>query len=360
MRRSLWVLAAAVLVALLVAVARAGGGEQAGRWRLVDLGTLGGTWSSAAAINARGQIVGTSSPEPGHRHVFLWQDGAMRDIGRYGWDGAGIPLFVDAGGRVSWWEKGRGWMLRDRETTIPLGFWVSAANARGALAGDTSDHRVVVWEDGVLRDLGHPLGADSVFVQAINESGEILGVDFGGPGADDSRAVLVADGQTRDLATGARDSALSYAWALNDRGQVLGQTASGQIGLWDDGVLHEIERPDQVWTPHRPALDNRGRVALGGATALLWTNGRTRDLGSFGASRVDVVDLTDSGLIVGTVYGKRGWPQAFAWRDGVFTKLPSRGRAATVVGANERGQIIGTVGPVDTTHAVLWTPVAGA
>jgi probable HAF family extracellular repeat protein len=41
--------------------------------------------SQANAINAAGQIVGVSSTaKPGHIHAFLWQNGAMTDLGTLG------------------------------------------------------------------------------------------------------------------------------------------------------------------------------------------------------------------------------------------------------------------------------------
>ncbi len=48
---------------------------------IIDLGTLGGTFSDARAINERGQVVGESTTATGEEHAFLWQDGTMSDLG---------------------------------------------------------------------------------------------------------------------------------------------------------------------------------------------------------------------------------------------------------------------------------------
>ena len=53
---------------------------------IIDLGTLGGTYSSAFAINERGQVVGDSTTDPnsGETHAFLWQRGTMTNLGTLG------------------------------------------------------------------------------------------------------------------------------------------------------------------------------------------------------------------------------------------------------------------------------------
>jgi probable HAF family extracellular repeat protein len=47
---------------------------------VTELGTLGGASSGAADVNDNGEIVGTSDTADGERHVFVWEDGVMRDL----------------------------------------------------------------------------------------------------------------------------------------------------------------------------------------------------------------------------------------------------------------------------------------
>jgi probable HAF family extracellular repeat protein len=50
----------------------------------IDLGTLGGTHSTATDINNRGQIVGGSNTSSGPHHAFLWENEEMIDLGTLG------------------------------------------------------------------------------------------------------------------------------------------------------------------------------------------------------------------------------------------------------------------------------------
>ena len=51
---------------------------------MVALGTLGGDFSEAKAINDLGQIAGTAADADGARHAFLFEAGVMRDLGVFG------------------------------------------------------------------------------------------------------------------------------------------------------------------------------------------------------------------------------------------------------------------------------------
>jgi probable HAF family extracellular repeat protein len=54
---------------------------------MVDLGTLGGTFSSAVAVNTNGQVAGYSTTRDGAWHAFSWtQAGGMVDLGAFAGD----------------------------------------------------------------------------------------------------------------------------------------------------------------------------------------------------------------------------------------------------------------------------------
>jgi len=96
--RRLLVLAASVAVALLdMGCGDSSQGQESGstapapaqaategRWVIRDLGTLGGRWSEAIAINDHGQVVGRAATKTSSYRAFLWQNGKMTDLGALG------------------------------------------------------------------------------------------------------------------------------------------------------------------------------------------------------------------------------------------------------------------------------------
>jgi probable HAF family extracellular repeat protein len=71
---------------------------------MIDLGTLGGRSSFAAAVNGRGQVIGdsdtgTGSTGTGEGHAFLWQNGSMTDLGTLGFGTNFLGQVVGVGER---------------------------------------------------------------------------------------------------------------------------------------------------------------------------------------------------------------------------------------------------------------------
>ena len=69
------------LIAVLIAYAQA---SSARKVKITDIGTLGGTTSSAYDNNEEGQVVGSAETASGERHAFLWEKGVMTDLGTLG------------------------------------------------------------------------------------------------------------------------------------------------------------------------------------------------------------------------------------------------------------------------------------
>lgn len=107
------------------------------------LGTLGGRWSRAHAINDRGQVVGVSLTEDGEPHAFLRDGGRMRDLGTLGGP-ASRAYDVDDRGRVV-----------------------------GASVTDEGEVHAFLWVDGEMRDLGSL--SDYSRARAIGGAGLVVG-----------------------------------------------------------------------------------------------------------------------------------------------------------------------------------------
>jgi probable HAF family extracellular repeat protein len=189
-----------------------------------DLGTLGGPESFAFLLNERGQVAGMSFPNstpssncpfPLITHPFLWDDGKMVDLGTLGGT-CGLSMALNNRGQV-----------------------VGQSN----LAGDQTAHPFL-WDKGTLSDLG-TLGGTFGMALWINDAGEIVG----GATNQDDQAVLAflwRHGVMTDLGTVDGD-ACSTAANINSKGQVVGTSAKNcafttdqHAFLWESGQMIDL------------------------------------------------------------------------------------------------------------------------
>ncbi len=159
---------------------------RAAMWRggkIIDLGSLGGrttspysTVSEAHAINNAGQVVGAALPKEGYPlHGFIWQNGAMRDLGGLGGTGeATVAQAINSTGSVVGFSQTKGGethgFLWTNGAMRDLGALGAAFPYRGSQAAGINDSGVVVgsarvidadyghnvatvWKNGVLTDL---------------------------------------------------------------------------------------------------------------------------------------------------------------------------------------------------------------
>jgi probable HAF family extracellular repeat protein len=115
--------------------------------KMLDLGTLGGTFGYPYWLNNRGEVVGQSNLKGDkHTHPFLWDGNRMIDLGTLGGD-EGFAYSVNDAGEV-------------------VGF----ANMSGNLT-----HHAFLWRQGVMHDLGAPAGSQCSRALSINSRGQIVG-----------------------------------------------------------------------------------------------------------------------------------------------------------------------------------------
>lgn len=224
-----------------------------GGYEMIDLGTLGGTWSVAIAINNRGQVAGQSETATGEVKFFLWENGVMTDLGHLGGNRTEAVAINNRGQVVGnsetatgekrpfLWENG---VMTDLGApSVPSG--AKDINERGQVIGDSvpgQPGRAFLWENGVTTDLGS-LGGIWVSAWDINERGQVTGVSATGTG-DDFHAFVWADAVMTDLGPPGNPSA---ALAINERGQMVGLifTGPGECGVYSESQRCRAT----LWTP---------------------------------------------------------------------------------------------------------------
>jgi probable HAF family extracellular repeat protein len=201
------------------------------------------------------------------------------------------------------------------------------------------------YQNNTLTDLGTLPGGPNSFPSAINSNGSIVGASdvidlLTGARTD---AALWEDGQVSDLGT--LGGPFAVANDINNRGQIVG------------GGLNTIPDP----------FGNQGPF-LGGTTqtrALLWQDGRMRDLGTLGGNDAFAEFVNERGQVVGNSYTNSvPNPETtiptvapFVWEDGHMLNIGTLGGVfGTASGLNNRGQVAGTsdLAGDQAAHPFLW------
>lgn len=354
------------------------------RWRngaLADLGTLpGGTSSQAFGISANGLVVGNSQNGkidplvPGFPEVraVLWRHDDIIDLGTL------------EGGHES--QAGavnsRGQVVGASNNTIPDAFSLVLNNGFQVLA--------FLWQKGEMKDLGS-LGGPDAIASFVNERGRIAGLSYtnttpnpvtGIPTVDpfiwvpcdrdrwdkddcENESATAVDGKMLDLGT--LGGTLGYPTALNNRGQVTGQSSlAGDMTshpfLWDRGVLTDLgtlggDNGTTNWINEEGEV--AGKADLPGPRpqkhdAVVWKNGKIIDLGTVpGDSCSNAESVNSRGQVVGTSENQElcsitVGEHAFLWEHGgpmvdLNTLVPPESglQLTYALAINERGEIAG-------------------
>jgi probable HAF family extracellular repeat protein len=178
----------------------------------IDLGSLGGSYTSANGINASGAVVGGSEHADGSLRGFLWQNNVMTSLGTLGGN------FSVANG------------VNDQHDIVG-----SATNSDGV-------SRAVIWKEGSVLDVGALEGAREnadANALAINNAGQITGYARNAQGV--LHAYLGTSNGMIDLMPDY--SGTSFGHAINDLGHVVGLMSSnfsGSRAFYWDGELHDL------------------------------------------------------------------------------------------------------------------------
>jgi probable HAF family extracellular repeat protein len=301
------------------------------QWRkgvLTDLGSLAaGASSGPNGINASGVIAGISEngeidPQsafpPEHRAV-VWKDGQIIDLGTLG----GTFSYANA-------INNRSQVVGFALNAVPDSFFL------GECGDDPlapTQMRAFIWdEDSGLRELGTLGGPDSCGMY-INKRGEVAGHSFTSFTPNDATGVptddpfLWKDGRMTDL--GGLGGTLGHVTAINDRGQVCGDSdLTGDLTkhgfLWDRGKMEDLT-PDRSFSITE-GMNNTGEVVGGALTpgdqafeAYLWRHGVLTNLGTVAGDGCSLGQgINARGQVVGTSFPcpEEGMSHAFLWEHG--------------------------------------------
>jgi probable HAF family extracellular repeat protein len=311
------------------------------RYIVKDLGTFGGTFSWAFALNNRGQVVGFSSLPDGSRHAFLWQAGVMIDLGTLGGPNSTAFAINERGAITGVAETLTPDPLAEEFcspahlTCVPF-VWGHGVmnplptlggnnggghgiNARGQVSGRAeTDHRdptclppqvlqyrPVIWTDGEAHELPTIPGDPDGWPAVINARGQVVGV------STDCKfsafhAVLWEEGTVKDLGNLGAESS-NVARSVNDRGQVVGQsgvsdaTGAFHAFFWQDGMMRDLGTLPGDFLSNAWSINNKGQVTgiscdVTGSIcrAFLWENGIMSDLNDLIASESPLVLINAS------------------------------------------------------------------
>jgi probable HAF family extracellular repeat protein len=273
---------------------------------LIGLGTLGGYFSEAYAINSSGQVVGQAvTLGNATQHAFLYADSALQDLGTLGGNNS-YARGINAGGQV-------------------VGYSVTS---------DYTAEHAFLTQGGVMRDLG-TLGGSHSWAQGINASGQVVGyANTSGNAA--TRAFLYSGGSMRDLGT--LGGGYSAAYGINASGQVVGNALTSgdavqHAFLYSGGTMRDLGTLGGGFS-QALAINDSGQVVgysntSGNAAthAFLYSGGSMQDLGTLGGHFSQALGINATGQVVGTAYTTDNLAQhAALWKDGTSHDLDAFAR----------------------------------
>lgn len=217
-------------------------------------------FSTARGLNDLRQAVGGHVNSSGSSVAFIFDDGVVTDLELPAGTTDTLAAAINDPRQilVNTLSGASAWILsRDGPQEIPsLGGGAVSGNAlnqRGEVVGDSIPAganltHAFLWSGGKLTDLGVLAGGEAgsySSATAINDAGQVAGQSSAA--GQTQHAFVWADGVMTDLGTLPGDNQ-SYATAINNRGQIVGWSASARGAIvnatraviWDHGTVYNL------------------------------------------------------------------------------------------------------------------------
>jgi probable HAF family extracellular repeat protein len=308
---------------------------------ITDLGTLGGSYSSASGINDGGQIVGnsfTSADNVNAYPFFLTSSGMQQlstggalggspsDISTSGLIGGSVPSAQAAGGGPAEWNLGVLSLLPILQPSGPAG--VARVNTSGLAVGQAflpsanQQHAVEWTPGGAIKDLG-TLGGSFSTANGVNASGEIAGTSTA---PDGSFSAFVYEGGAMTALPRPAGATWCHGGAINDAGAVWGTCfVSGQaihVVTWAGGTMSDLGPVFDATSGEIYAVNSSGEAVgyaarSSGLAAIFVSGGIIYDLNALlptgSGWHVDMAnDINSGATIVGQGENASGQTHAYA------------------------------------------------
>jgi probable HAF family extracellular repeat protein len=329
------------------------------RFRVTDLGTLGGERSEAYALNERGEVAGWAEAADGARRAFFYRAGKMTQLElppsalesrAYGindtGDLAGTTVVretlrtADTGVEIGQVRRDRAILWRSGKPTEIGSGEAWDVNNRGQVVGHPERGPGFLWQDGKRTGLVSPESGYFVHPRAITDHGLIAGGlqrhNYG------TRAVLVQDQKVKELTPDYSGLSSPFAFAANSAGAAAG------VGPGLDGIAC-------FWKDASPTPTYLGTMNGAVEKAFLDQHAGRHFTAAYG--------INDRAQIVGAGnVNHEGDLHAFFWQAGRLTDLNTLIPAETgwileqARAINNRGQICGAGTLNGKRRAFLLTP----
>ena len=299
------------------------------RYRITDLGDLGGPSIRVCGLNDLGAVTGMATRHgPDHYGVaFLSENGRMRGLKWEGFPTLGQAINsrgqitvrnAPPGVRYAWvWSDGA---LRQIQGPLGTAIRANGINEAGQVTGEISDDQGYVDSGGSMVLIPRPADFDYIGCQAINNHGVVAGCYYHRFTNIGGRAFIWANGQMTTLQI--TDAFSHTAFDINDVGQVCGSSyrdldSRARAFIWHEGqTVHLPNLGSHKGSSSRASAINNAGVVAGTSTrrrgqglspdhATVWHGHQPyalddlADEASAGWVMLSAVDINNSGRVVG-------------------------------------------------------------